>query len=68
MSYTPPEQRLEGPIAALVHDIDVFIRAAEHRIEDPSEWQEEHLLEMEAMNVKLKRLKIKLRKLSESTR
>lgn len=68
MSYTPPEQLLADRATNVVTSLDELYEAMEARIDDPNEWRNDHLLELENLQIDMLMLKKKINKIKRNNR
>lgn len=68
MSYTPDNQLLEPSLKKTLEGIDMLDAAIMARHRDRRVWDEDHLEEILALSVDLRRMQARLRKLMNETR
>ena len=68
MSYTPDSQYLEPSLTKIIEGIDEYAEACKERVDNASEWKEDHLIEISHLSVELQVLRTRLVFLKDSTK
>ncbi len=68
MSYTPDNQRLSDPLEKAASALEELASPIRERLKNPSEWKDDHLIELASLLKEVTSLEVKLRLLAGQVR